>query len=243
MKITIKLLLLTSFLVFLSCSKKNNITYYSNQKLDQSKWNTVVVPAYDAAIVTLLPVNWSTDAAYKKSGANFQTIGFIPESQTVDNWDQMLSVTSHINMPLNPKQHFIFTYVLMQKMCGAKNTSFQIIEDKKDFLGAVLMCGKKIDNDKKISGNLSIYRIYKIEDTLYSISYTIKGKEYNVKKDAPAQSIDSLLEYYKITGPTMICNLEDDNSHSCNQYLDYYNAEKTAKYVKVKEEENNFMGY
>jgi len=215
-KLCLLLMLIPALLT--SCTSKPNKEYNKTGSItipNSQKWKVNIVPIYDHIVVFGTPFDWSIKPVYQNFDSNYYISEFIPQNQNVNDWEEMLTVSGYKKIDLTPKSYFSSLYAASEKICGSKNTAAQIIKEEKDFLLAMLMCGgldksiKQSPSLKQGQGDISIYKIYKASNSLYSIFYSWRGKDYDVKaKDGayfPA-TMDELKKYIVNSKKVKICD-------------------------------------
>ncbi len=201
----------------------------SEQNSLEQKWIKRIVPVYDYVVVFPLPEDWSHNPVYEKFDSNFYISEFIPKDQVLDKWTNMMTIIGYKKISTNPKQYFSSVYLMTQKICGEKNTAAQIMREQDNFIVALLMCGKPLSKEvgksinlKNDQGEMTLYKIYKEGESLYSVFYSWRGKKYDVRdesdKNLPA-SMSEIKKYFFRTRSIEICNKKNPTIE-CKDYVD-----------------------
>ena len=210
--------------------------FYSNYSSAQNlkditldrEWNKRIIPVYDYVVVFSLPKDWPHNIAYEKFDTNFYISEFIPKNQRLDEWTDMMTVTGYKKIDSSPKQYFSSLYTITQKICGEKATAAQIIREQDNFIIALLMCGSPLNDEigKSINlrhdqGEMTLYKIFKDNESIYSIFYSWRGKKYDVKdeddKNLPT-TMDKVKQYIIQTKSIKICS-KNNPTEECKEYV------------------------
>jgi len=204
-----------ALLIFAICiTSFYNQSFAQTAEKEKSQWAVVADSIYDNEVFFTIPKSWPKTPAHKKNENGFYIAEFIPAGQSVEKWSEMLTVVSYKKIQQNPKQYFSNTYKMTQEICGA-NTAGSILKEGKDFIIGILMCGKLSDSAsnfgglKKDQGEMALYKIYKVGNSIYSVFYSWRGKSYDVLSknddDFPA-TMKVVKNYITTSGPVGICN-------------------------------------
>ncbi len=194
---------------------------------EKPKWMHHLVPIYDYLVVAPTPSNWQPKPAHSEGDGNFYLTEFLPEGQTVESWKEMITISGYKKIDSTPAQYFNLLYGLTVKTCGKEGTAAQVLADKNNVFVALLMCGglqegaSDIANLGRNKGEVTLYRIYKMDESLYSIFHSWRGARFDVKdsneKNLPA-SPNQIKEYVTASNSLLICSKEKPEGR-CQEFV------------------------
>lgn len=196
-------------LVIASIGFGTQLTYAS----DEPGEVTHVVPVYGNVVTIYTPADWPFDPAHEQNSRDSYIIEFIPEGQSVDEWQEMITIVGRKEFEGTPKQFFTGMYLAYQRVCSEEKTAGQVILETGDLLVGTLYCGGLAPQTSNFAGlkpgqgEMAIYRIEKRDGHLYTVFKSWRSDAYDVKSgetaDFPAPTSE-LSEYARVLLRTRI---------------------------------------
>lgn len=172
-----------------------------------------VVPIYGNIVTIYTPANWPFEAAHEQNSRDSYIIEFIPDGQSVDDWQEMITIVGRKDFEGTPKQFFTGMYLAYQGVCTEENTAGQVLLETAAVLVGTLYCGGLAPQTSNFAGlkpgqgEMAIYRIEKRDGHLYTVFKSWRDDAYDVKSDDAADfpgSQSEVSEYVKVLLSTRI---------------------------------------
>jgi len=160
-------------------------TYASDETVDV----THLVPVYGNIVTIYAPANWPLEAAHERNSRDSYIIEFVPDGQSVDDWEEMITIVGRKEFEGTPKQFFTGMYLAYQRVCTEENTAGQVILETANLLVGTLYCGGLAPQTSNFAGlkpgqgEMAFYRIEKRDGHLYTVFKSWRDDAYDVNSD------------------------------------------------------------
>lgn len=151
-----------------------------------------LVPIYGNTVTIYTPASWPHEAAHERNSRDSYIIEFVPDGQSVDDWQEMITIVGRKDFEGTPKQFFTGMYLAYQGICTEENTAGQVLLETPAVLVGALYCGGLAPQTASFAGlkpgqgEMAIYRIEKRDGHLYSVFKSWRDDAYDVKSDDTA---------------------------------------------------------
>ncbi|MEK9629776.1 MAG: hypothetical protein VW455_12250 [Nitrospinota bacterium] len=197
-----------------------------DKDIDNPGWINILFPTHEKFVLTQIPEGWELEPYTEEKDASTHSYIFFPNGQKYQNWTESLVVEEFQKTDLAPKKFFENKFKQLEKGCEKGNTAGLKIEEDKNTMVFLWMCGKVKDEsangknlDKEV-GAMSVERVIRKDNSLTKINYSWRGKPFSIlekdDKNLPV-SANVVANYVNASSSTMVCDKMNPDS-PCKKY-------------------------
>lgn len=166
-----------------------------------------VVNVYGNVVATETPTDWPMAPAHVQETSNSFIMELLPEGQTLDGWEEMITILGRKGLQGSPRDLFTSLYLQTQQLCTEVNVAAQVFKEAPDLIIAMLMCGGVTEQSSGTAGlqlgqgELALYRIERRDGNMYLIFKSWRGSAYDVEAEDDSQwptPLRNIFEYARV---------------------------------------------